>query len=187
MLHGCQRPCILCNIARYVATCCRSPQVDDLISHLRAQLLHVEQEKELLSVKLEQAMAEKQKAQQQVGQHREGFMQSWKSPYQSEEHCMPWSDYCIITISFLSLDLCSVSNANRAYITSSRWHFYCLSLVCYWRLLNRLSCRLQASELHQQLARAAAENRALVALQETSDSQLKAAQVGHAIVMSRLA
>lgn len=41
-------------------------EVEEQISQLRSQLLHIEQEKELMRIKLEEEVAEKEKAQKQV-------------------------------------------------------------------------------------------------------------------------
>jgi hypothetical protein len=46
---------------------CRDTDVVEQIGHLRAQLLRSEQDKELMRIKLEEEIAEREKAQKQVG------------------------------------------------------------------------------------------------------------------------
>lgn len=57
-------PCVL-NACLDVAVC-RNADVEEQISHLRAQLLRSEQDNELMRIKLEQETAEREKAQKQV-------------------------------------------------------------------------------------------------------------------------
>jgi hypothetical protein len=45
---------------------CRNADVEEHISHLRAELLRSEQDNELMRIKLEQETAEREKAQKQV-------------------------------------------------------------------------------------------------------------------------